>query len=140
MSAHSLDTNAVLRFLLGDVPAQTAAVERLLNDRKKSFHVADVVLVEVEYVLRQVYGLSRQAVAENVSAVVSHPNIVANRTLADKVLPEYLAHPKLSFTDCCLVSYAELSQATPLYTFDRVLARQADGAALLAGPSSHTLS
>jgi hypothetical protein len=37
-------------------------------------------------------------------------------------------HPTLSFEDCCLATYADLSNAQPLWTFDTKLAGQVDSA------------
>ena len=44
---------------------------------------------------------------------------------------QFSLHPKLSFEDCYLATSAELSDAKPLWTFDRKLANQALAAKLV---------
>ena len=46
------------------------------------------------------------------------------------LVDEYLAHPKLSVTDIYLTALAHSTGATPLYTFDKKLAAQLNGAEL----------
>jgi predicted nucleic acid-binding protein len=54
-----------------------------------------------------------------------------NATLMKRVFKLYMAHPQLSFTDCCLAAHAEVDDAKPLWTFDQKLAKQSDGTAQL---------
>ncbi len=49
-----------------------------------------------------------------------------------KALKIYVIQPVLSFEDCCLSVYAELNDASPLYTFDKKLARQLSQARIIA--------
>ena len=55
-----------------------------------------------------------------------------NRTLFENALPIFLKQPSLSFEDSCLVTYAELNDATPLWTFDKTLANQILSSKLVA--------
>ena len=119
----SLDTNVVLRLLVGDIPAQTTRARRLL-DASRSLHVADIVFVELEYALRTHYGLDRPSIAHILLAFSTLPVIDCNRDLLAAVLSIYPDHPALSFTDICLATHAAHHDATPLYSFDRKLARQ----------------
>lgn len=128
----SLDTNILLRWLLDDVPEQTQLVDQLFSTGEK-FHIADLVFIEVAYVLEGVYEMSKTRVAENIRLIISNASFICNRKLFDMALPSYVKHSKLSFADCCLVASAELNEAVPLLTFDRKLARQLSGASLLVG-------
>lgn len=120
----SLDANTLLRLILNDIPAQSAAVINLVNQCKEGFLVTDLAVVEVEYALCTHYSFNREQVADTLGAVLQHPSIHTNRALMERVFDLYLSHPKLSFTDCCLAIQAEINDAKPLWTFDQKLAKQ----------------
>jgi predicted nucleic-acid-binding protein len=127
----SLDTNILLRWLLGDVQLQASKAAELLRSGEK-FYVADLVFVEMSYVLESVYEMSRGQVIANLRAVMSTACLICNRTMLDLALDYYKDFPKLSLADCCLVIYARLNEATPLLTFDKKLANQVKEAELLS--------
>ncbi len=129
----SLDTNVILRLLLDDVPEQNAAVVELIDGQSENqLAVADVALVEVVFVLERYYGIGRAEISGMIEGVMSLVQINCNRTLLAKALPLFVQNPSLSFEDCCLAVYAELNDATPLWTFDKDLAKRVDSASLLA--------
>ncbi len=127
----SLDTNIILRFILGDVPEQCLKIQDLLMRQNVMYDVADLVITKAVYVMQSTYGLSREKIVDGLQKLLWFPEINYNRNLFDQVFPMYLEHPKLSFNDCCLVVYANLNEAEPLWTFDQKLARQMPGAKML---------
>jgi len=129
--AGSLDANAILRLILDDVPAQTAAVAALVSSSQDTYVVTDIAVVEVEYALRTHYSFSREQIQDTLGNLVVHPSIQANTALMRRVFQLYTVHPQLSFTDCCLAAHADLDNARPLWTFDQKLAKQSDGVAQL---------
>lgn len=118
----SLDANILLRWILGDIPLQQKEADKLLT-RKVSYHVADMAIQELVYVMEKAAHFPRELVAEGLQMIMSQANIDCNRILLAKVIPKYLKYSTVSFTDCCLAVYAELNDATPLYTFDKKMAR-----------------
>jgi predicted nucleic-acid-binding protein len=126
----SLDTNALLRYVLDDIPTQTAYVESLIHKSEK-LEVADIAVFEMVYVLERVYKMSRGKVEENVLVIIRHPKINCNRKLFELTLPIYRTHQKLSIVDCALTQYATLNKSTPLYTFDKELAKKCPDTAKL---------
>jgi uncharacterized protein len=118
----SLDTNVLLRIILDDVPAQTASIDELFTKRN-SFQVADIVIFEIVFILEKYYEMSRGDVVRSITAIIRHPQINCNRRLFELMLSAYEQNEKLSFVDCTLPHYATLNNATPLYTFDQVLAK-----------------
>lgn len=127
----SLDANVVLRLLLNDVPDQHAAAVTLVESSNASFAVSDIAVIEVVFALCRHYEFSRAAAAEAIEGLLSLSQIDCNRVMFKRALPFFTDHPKLSFEDCCLATYAELSNAEPLWTFDRKLAGQAHSARLI---------
>jgi predicted nucleic-acid-binding protein len=127
----SLDANVLLRLLLNDVPGQNTAATKLLQDADGQFAVADTAVIEVAFVLERHYEFTRVQIAEAVEGLMSLPEINCNRGLFVAALPLFIKHSVLSFEDCCLVKYAELNDAKPLWTFDQKLANQAASAKLV---------
>ena len=126
----SIDTNCLLRWLLGDVPEQTTLVTALINSGA-SIVVADVALIETVFVLEKLKKISRETISEAVMAVIRKDAILCNRELFGEILPVYTSHPKLSFVDCYLEALARKSANAPLLTFDKKVANQLPDARLL---------
>ena len=127
----SLDTNALLRLLLNDIPEQHEAIKKLLNGTDGQLAVADIAVIELVFVLSRYYNFSRQQTAEAVTGLMQLRQINCNRPLFEKALPMYLSHPALSFEDCYLGAYAVLNEAQPLWTFDKKLSSQTASAKLI---------
>lgn len=127
----SLDTNALLRWCLHDIPEQTMAVQDILQ-KHSEIQVADAAIIEMVFVLEKVYDLPRTIVTDCVRALMGEAAVNCNRTLFDAVLDIYNDHPALSLMDCCLSVYVSLNQAEPLLTFDKKLAHQLPNAQLLS--------
>ncbi|GAB07944.1 PIN domain-containing protein [Gordonia amarae] len=126
----AIDTNVMLRWLLDDVPAHTAAAQKLFDST--TCVVPDVVLIETVYVLERVMRLSRGTISDSIEAVLAIANLDINREIWQDALNDYRTRPKLSIADTYLASLASLSGNAPLYTFDRKLANQAESAELLS--------
>lgn len=130
----SIDTNIVLRCILGDVPEQRLLAVDLLKSSNSLHYLSSQALLECVYVLEMVEEMTRQEVVDCLNFFLARfcDRIVYNRDLTAIAFPLYLAHPKLSWADCALAAEAELSHHEPLYTFDRKLASQLPQAKLLA--------
>lgn len=126
----TLDTNVLLRWILGDVPAQSAAAERLIAGGSRCV-VPDIAVLETVHVLERVMSLSRTTVVHSIEMILGVASIDVDRTLWRAALDDYLAHPKLSIADTFLTAQARAHHRTPLYTFDRKLANQLPDVELL---------
>ena len=118
----SLDTNVILRIMLKDIPDQCVRIVDMFMRRGIVYDVADLAITEAVFVMQSEY--SREEIVNYLRNLFDLENVRCNVVLFERVFPMYLAHPKLSFNDCCLAVYAELNEAKPLWTFDRKLARQ----------------
>lgn len=127
----TLDTNVILRIMFGDVPEQAEKARALLRRKGFEYEVPDLAVTEAVYVM-ETLGLRRGEVVADLCGFFKYMNIKVNLKLFEKVFPMYLEHPKLSFNDCYLAVYAELNEVEPLWTFDRVLAKQSGTAKLVA--------
>lgn len=126
----SLDTNILLRIILLDNEVQLAKVKRLLK-KHNEFAVSDQTIVEVVYSIGGYYEYTREEVAGAIQRLMDNQHINMNRALFERVLPNYIEHRGVSFTDCCLEAYATLNKQTPLYTIDKKLANQLPHAELI---------
>ncbi len=119
----SIDTNVVLRLLLGDQPSQTEKIIALIDKAKPgSIMIADAVFFEMVWVLSgKPYDLDRALIGKLLRQLMTIPQLNCNRNLLEQAIPRYLAHLDISFIDACLATYAELNQATPLLTLDKRL-------------------
>lgn len=72
----ALDTNVLVRYLAQDDGPQFRAVLRLLNRKGATFFVADLVLAETDWVLRDLYDWTAADVAENFARLTTIHNLV----------------------------------------------------------------
>jgi predicted nucleic acid-binding protein len=63
---HAVDTNVVVRYLIGDHPAQSAKARALIDGQ--DVFVGTTVMLETERVLRSVYGLSAAKLCQGLRA------------------------------------------------------------------------
>ncbi len=120
----SLDTSLLVRLFVFDLPKLSARTERLLSTPDAEFSVSDLAVYEMSFVLTAVYKFSRAQLADAVLTLMSIHNINCNRRMFGNAVETFTKHPKLSFADCCLAEYAALTEAVPLWTFDKKLATQ----------------
>ena len=118
----AVDTNVVVRYLTGDDPGQ-AARARAAIDAGDVF-VSTTVLLESEWVLRSVYGLSRTEVAAALRAFAGLPGLSVE---SPAVLSEALDHAQrgMDFADALHLGAAARCEA--LLTFDLLFIEQAGG-------------
>jgi predicted nucleic-acid-binding protein len=123
-----LDTSILLDWLLNRDEARTAQIDSLIAHAKE-LHIPDAIVVELAFALEKFYELPRRLVVDNLSKVIDEAVFNCNRTLFRRAISEYTAHPAWSFLDSCLLNYAELHNALPVYTFDKKLISQGTGRA-----------
>lgn len=120
-----LDTNVVIRLLVGDDARQAKIAERLVSTQPCT--VAISVLMECEWVLRACYALETPQVEMAMRDLLSLHNIsAADTVLAQRVLDAYGAG--LDFSDA--LHAAQCPGEDQFATFNKPLARDARKAGL----------
>lgn len=123
MTIYSLDTNAVLRYLLNDIPKQAQEVDKFFSfakDLKCRVVIKNVIFVETVFVLTKSYGLNRSQVANQLSEFISIPYIeFEDRELLNETLVKF-STVTVSFVDLMLAIDAKQTGKT-LVTFDKKL-------------------
>lgn len=117
----SLDTNVILRFLLNDVPSQTARAKILFS--RPAIYISDVVLSEVTFVLEKAIKFDRAYVVLLLRTLTALPHLTYNSHVLPEVMTLFETRKSLSFVDCYAAVEAKVF-GVKLYTFDRKLVNQ----------------
>lgn len=121
----SIDTNVILRLIIGDNERQQHKATELLCRPDIDYYIDPVAITEVVFALiRPPYNFSRSDIKRSILGVFKHLNIVYEEDIFEDAFDFFIAHPKLSFVDCYLAVKAASKHAEPLWTFDRKLANQ----------------
>lgn len=127
----SLDTSVLLRVILEDNKDMCDAALDLLDCPGVVYKVADLVLMEIVFVLENM-EVDRETIAGVLIRIITRPNIETEQVIDFESLYAYVNHPKLSFVDCYLATKAAYDKAEPLWTFDRKLVNQVPTAKAVA--------
>lgn len=125
-STGTIDTNVLLRIILGDSVEHEDRAKALISRKGTYLTVLDQAIIEVAYVLEgAIYQMPRSVIVNSLKLVLAEPRLEYDEALFTKVFNLYSAHPKLSFTDCYMACKTEALERAPLYTFDTKLVKQA---------------
>ena len=128
----SIDTNVIVRYLVGDDAEQAEAARALLDGLTPDDpgFICREVAIEVAWVLERSYRFTRARVAEALMDLTASDSLVVENS-DDVAAAAYLYRQGgAGFSDRMVLSAAKRAGATPLYTFDRRLARM-EGAVLV---------
>ena len=119
----AIDTNVVVRYLTGDDPEQAAKARDVIDTG--GVFVSTTVLLECEWVLRSVYGLSGDDVAAAMKAFSGLPGVTVE---SPYLLREALdrAEKGMDFADALHLGAA--AHCETMLTFERSFIRTAGGA------------
>ena len=120
----ALDTNVVVRFLVGDDIKQARRVRQLLEaasaDREPCF-LGDAVLCEVEWVLESAYDAQRGDIIAAIQRLLSHELFVFEEAeIVRRALDLYQAG-RADFSDYLIGLRGQAKGARTTYTFDHGL-------------------
>jgi predicted nucleic-acid-binding protein len=128
-----LDTNVLVRYLIGDDPDQQAAAEQCLAACERygqTMFLSAPALCELVWVLGKVYGRSRAAIADDIDLLLRMPlfRIEHERLVARSVV--LYRSGKADFADYLIREINRASGCRDTVTFDRQL-KGASGFSLL---------
>ncbi|WP_206446651.1 PIN domain-containing protein [Agrococcus sp. KRD186] len=127
-----LDTNVIVRVLIGDDPAQTDAAVELLGSLSAAEPgwISHVVLAETFWVLRRSFRVPTDEIVTALSRLVSANNVVSEQS---DVVSSALraAAAGADFADALIVHGARKAGARTTMTFDVAAASALDGMELL---------
>jgi predicted nucleic-acid-binding protein len=120
-----LDTNVIIRFLIGDDPVDYKKSVQIFSDidiGKIKAVILDAVLAESVYVLIKIYKITKDKVVEKLSAIVQNKNILINDKPSMIKALIYFNQSNLDFIDCLVKAYSEYNNLE-LLSFDKKLVR-----------------
>ncbi len=112
-----LDSNVVLRYLLGDDPKQSREAKDLIEKAPgDTLYLSAIILAEVTWTLRSHFIVPRDLISTAIQRVLAQPSISADATTREAVVR--YANTNVDFIDCAL---AAASAETGLWiaTYDK---------------------
>lgn len=115
-----LDTNVIVRFLSKEPPAMAQRAQRLMAKAQAgeiTFRLTSMVVAEIVWVLRTIYGRDPKDVATAVSALLRADGIIAEKrdTLLEAL--DVMVERQVAFPDAFTAVSARQS-GEPVCTFD----------------------
>lgn len=128
-----VDTNILIRHLTGDPPGQAARATRFLANTD-ALLLADLVVVEVVYVLESYYEVERPRIAGMVRSIIAFDAIrVVDEDLLLRAIEVYEID-RLDFAEAYLVASAERAGVGAVASFDRSIDRVTTVTRIEPGP------
>lgn len=117
---HLIDTNVLLRYLVGDVAPQAekarALMERLEAGTERA-EVLESVVTEAAWTLESFYRVPRPEIAEKLATVLSFRGVhISRKNLLIRALAKF-GSTSADFVDCLLATRAQQRDAA-VYSFD----------------------
>lgn len=121
VSAEFLDTNPVVRYLVGDEPG-LAARATLLIESDRRLRLSLVTLAEIGFVLTRAYGIDRARVVDTLVDLLNRENLEVHEVSTDVAVQALrLCRPsgRVNFGDAMLWALARSLAPARVWTFDR---------------------
>ena len=112
-----VDANIILRYLLGDHPDMSPKAKEIILSGAQT---TAEVLAEVVYVLKGVYNVGRQEIADTIGAFLLEISVPHKAAIAYAC--KLYGETKLGFVDCILAGY-HFSESMEILTFDKKLSK-----------------
>ncbi len=114
----AVDTNIIVRYLVGDNPAQAEKARRRIG--REPIFIPRTVMLEAEWVLRGVYGLSAAQIIPSLRALAGLPQVsVEDAAVVARAMD--WAEAGMDFADA--LHLAASAECSSFLTFDQRFAR-----------------
>lgn len=124
MNRFLLDTNALLRFLLNDIPDQANQVEQLFQqakDKQIQLILPQIIIFEIVFALEKYYKFQKEDIVGKMYSIVSATYLkVQNRIIFYQALKLWRDQKSISLVDCFLAIYAS-EHKSQVFSFDKDL-------------------
>jgi len=119
-TVHLLDTNVIIRFLIGDDPPKAARAIRLMERVERGLEIIEItegVLTEAVWTLDRYYKVPRDKITQRLIAVLSFRGVrMISRDMGILAL-QHFADTHADFVDCLLTAESKIRNI-PIYAFD----------------------
>ncbi|MCH2208607.1 MAG: type II toxin-antitoxin system VapC family toxin [Lentisphaerales bacterium] len=118
----AVDTNFLVRFLVGDDPKQSKTVYNILKEveeQKSSLHVPVLVVLELIWVLDSAYKISREDIVGSLDQMILMPIFTfENLNSIQKSLQDSI-NTKYDLSDLLIANTAKEAGCESVLTFDK---------------------
>ena len=116
-----IDTNVILRYLLGDHPEfspKSAAFMSDISKGTKKAEIPDIVIVECIYVMEKYYEIPKSEIVEKLSGILNFSGIVnPNRSEILEALLKY-EDSNIDIVDCILAAHSSSKKVVVSFNND----------------------
>ena len=122
MKERVLDTNIILRFLVGDHPGQFESSKKLISkieQREETVFLPLPCACEVIFTLHRFYRIPREEISGKCSALFSLPGLHIPSKVTFLRALELFAARNISFTDAFVAAEMKERGVDEIYSFDR---------------------
>jgi predicted nucleic-acid-binding protein len=117
----AVDTNVLVRLIIGDEPKQVITAEWFVAN---GVWVSHLVLAETIWVLGETYKRDADEIIRAIEKLLRHSSIaVQDADVVVAALEQFRRRPSLGFSDCLILEIARKAGHLPLGTFDRNLSK-----------------
>ena len=113
-----LDTNALILFFSQKRRLQAQKVKKLIENKSVQCLIPDVVLTELEYILRRKYHRGRRDLKKVYQLFIDLPNLQLSKE-AERAVSVY-SKTKISMADCLIMAVA-MERKCAVASFDKKL-------------------
>jgi len=117
----AIDTNVLLRLMVGDEADQARRAKAVVDDALRASSevvISPIVLAEFVWTLRRSYKLSARDVAAHLERLLTVPSIrIVDRDVVVTAVADYRRGPA-DFSDYLIAAYAEREGALSVFSFD----------------------
>ena len=120
----ALDTNVVVRYLVGDDPGQARQAERIVKEARSSdetAYLSQIVLCELVWVLSGAYGAAKKDILYTLNLLSDDPGFICDDPLRVRRAIDRYAQGSADFSDYLLAEAAADAGAGVTFTFDKAL-------------------
>ena len=119
----TIDTNIVLRYILGDNEDLSAEARRIIEGNAVNIPIE--ILCEVIYVLSSVYKIDRKVIKDELKNFLENPDCVMPHKDVALIALDFYAETGLDYVDCMLAGYKAVNRYN-IATFDKKLNKLLD--------------
>ena len=123
---NSIDTNILVRFLIGDDEKQSLLVYKLFKDtevKKETLQVPVLVIIELIWVLDSVYKIERMDILNSLDQITLMPLLKFESLNAIQKFIREASATSYDLSDLLIAECARLSGSNTVLTFDKKAAK-----------------
>lgn len=122
----AVDSNVLIRYFTQDNQPLLQKAKAIISTATPSSLIIDrIVIAEIGYVLRSVYGLKKAKIIPVYKVLLSYEAFgIIDRELVELTITLFETETPLSFEDCWLLALKRSGRVSAIHTFDDALTKR----------------